>query len=55
MEKRDYMLKLNLNRGSHAEIIKKLESVPNRTEYLRKLIRRDMNADKGAEKGAGKI
>lgn len=41
--KRFVMLKLD--RKDDAGVIGKLDSVPNKTDYVRKLVRRDSNAD----------
>lgn len=37
-----YVLKINLNRGSDADIIAKLEQAENRQGYIKDLIRRDL-------------
>lgn len=50
-----YDVKLNLNRKGHADIIEKLDSVPNMTAYLKDLIRRDIYADRCTEKSAGQV
>lgn len=35
---------LNLNRGTDADILKKLSSVPNKQGYIKQLIRADLRA-----------
>ncbi len=53
-----YVVKLNLNRSGHADIIRKLESVPNMQGYLKDLIRRDLKGgtnDGSAEEGASEV
>lgn len=56
--KTGYVVKLNLNRKGHADIIERLDSVPNKQGYVKALIRKDIRggdaiADTSAEKGAG--
>lgn len=43
-EYKNYHIKLN--KKADAEIIFRLDTVPNRTEYIRELIRKDIEGDK---------
>jgi hypothetical protein len=42
-EKRTRQIKLKLNVGTDADILEKLDSVPNKQGYIKGLIREDLN------------
>lgn len=40
---------INFNRNTESELVEKMEKVPNRSRYIKDLIREDLEREKGKE------